>query len=146
MLANTHKVTDFNPADYVAIFLVGGQGPMSTFKENDELEKFFATFFDANKPSAAVCHSTTLLLGAKKSDGKLILNSKTWTGFANVEEDFADQAVGSKIQPNRIEYAARKLSNTNFKVTPLLVLCYPGWHPGDRLSTKLRRGSYSAGC
>jgi putative intracellular protease/amidase len=63
-----------------------------------------------------VCHSTTLLLSAKKSDGKLIVDGKTWTGFANAEEDFADQAVGTKIQPYRIEDEARKLPNTTFKV------------------------------
>jgi putative intracellular protease/amidase len=116
MLANTRKMTDANPADYAAIFLVGGQGPMYTFKENAELEKLFAAFYEAGKPSAAVCHSTTLLLSAKKSDGKLIVDGKTWTGFANAEEDFADQAVGTKIQPYRIEDEARKLPNTTFKV------------------------------
>jgi putative intracellular protease/amidase len=63
-----------------------------------------------------VCHSTTLLLGAKKSDGELIVAGKTWTGFANAEEDFADNAVGTKIQPYRIEDLARQLPNTTFKV------------------------------
>lgn len=116
MLANTRKLADVNPNDYDAIFLVGGQGPMYTFKGNTDLETLFANFYEANKPSAAVCHSTTLLLGAKKSDGKLLVDGKTWTGFANAEEDFADQAVGMKIQPYRIEDEARKLANTDFKV------------------------------
>ncbi|GAB4578007.1 MAG: type 1 glutamine amidotransferase domain-containing protein [Anaerolineales bacterium] len=116
MLANTRKLTEVNPADYAAIFLVGGQGPMYTFKANAELEKLFAAFYETGKPSAAVCHSTTLLLSAKTSDGKLIVDGKTWTGFANAEEDFADQAVGTKIQPYRIEEEARKIPNTTFKV------------------------------
>ncbi len=116
MLANTRKLTEVNPADYAAIFLVGGQGPMYTFKANAELEKLFAAFYETGKPSAAVCHSTTLLLSAKTSDGKLIVEGKTWTGFANAEEDFADQAVGTKIQPYRIEEEARKIPNTTFKV------------------------------
>lgn len=115
-LANTKKLTDVNPDDYVAIFLVGGQGPMYTFKNNADLEKLFASFYEAGKPAAAVCHSTTLLLTAKKKDGELIVNGKTWTGFANSEEDFADQAVGTKIQPYRIEDLARQIPNTNFKV------------------------------
>jgi putative intracellular protease/amidase len=116
MLANSKKLSDIQPDDYVAIFLVGGQGPMYTFRSNADLEKLFAHFYDAGKPSAAVCHSTTLLLGAQKSDGKLIVDGKTWTGFANTEEDFADQAVGIKIQPYRIEDVARTLPNTTFKV------------------------------
>lgn len=115
LLANTRKFTEVNPADYAAIFLVGGQGPMYTFKGNADLQKLFAAFYESGKPAAAVCHSATLLLEAKKSNGELIVAGKTWTGFANVEEDYADQAVGMKIQPYRIEDEARKLSGTTFK-------------------------------
>jgi len=116
MLENTRKLTDVNPDDYVAIFLVGGQGPMYTFKGNKELEKLFVSFYEAGKPSAAVCHSTTLLLEAKKSNGELLVAGKSWTGFADAEEEYADQAVGMKIQPYRIEAEARKLQDTTFKV------------------------------
>lgn len=117
MLENTKKLTDVSITDYDAIFLVGGQGPMYTYKDNPELEKLFASFYEAGKPSAAVCHSTTLLLSAKKSNGERIVTGKTWTGFADAEEDFADQAVGMKIQPYRIETEARKLTGTTFKVS-----------------------------
>lgn len=116
MLENTRKLTEVEPNDYVAIFLVGGQGPMYTFKGNHDLEKIFVNFYESGKPSAAVCHSTTLLLEAKKSNGELLVKGKTWTGFADAEEEFADQAVGQKIQPYRIESEARKIAETNFKV------------------------------
>jgi len=116
MLASTKKLTEVNFNDYDAIFLVGGQGPMYTFRGNKELEKLFVQFYEAGKPSAAVCHSTTLLLEAKISSGELLVKGKTWTGFANSEEDFADKAVGMKIQPYRIEDEARKLNDTQFKV------------------------------
>jgi putative intracellular protease/amidase len=56
------------------------------------------------------------LLEAKKSNGELLVKGKTWTGFASAEEDFADNAVGQKIQPYRIEDEAKKLSGTTFKV------------------------------
>lgn len=116
MLDNTRAIVEVDPTGYDAIFLVGGQGPMYTFRDNDALAKLFVAFYEAGKPSAAVCHSTTLLLSARLSDGKLLVEGKTWTGFANAEEDFADQAVGMKIQPYRIEDEARKLPNTTFKV------------------------------
>lgn len=116
MLDSTKKITEVNHHDYVAIFLVGGQGPMYTFRGNKELEKLFVSFYEAGKPSAAVCHSTTLLLEAKKSDGNLLVKGKTWTGFADAEEEFADKAVGQKIQPYRIEDEAKKLNETTFKV------------------------------
>lgn len=116
MLANTQNLVDVDPNKYDAIFLVGGQGPMYTFKGNHDLEKLFANFYESGKPSAAVCHSVALLLEAKKSDGKLIIDGKSWTGFANAEEAYADEAVGQKIQPYWIEEEAHKIPNTNFKV------------------------------
>lgn len=117
MLANTKKMTEVDAKNYDAIFLVGGQGPMYTFKANKELEKLFVAFYEAGKPSAAVCHSTTLLLEAKKSNGELLVKGKTWTGFADAEEEFADKAVGMKIQPYRIETEAKKITGTTFKVS-----------------------------
>ena len=116
MLANTKKLTEVEASGFDAIFLVGGQGPMYTFRGNHDLAKLFVEFYEAGKPSAAVCHSTTLLLEAQKSDGELLVKGKTWTGFADAEEEFADQAVGMKIQPYRIESEAKKLSDTTFKV------------------------------
>ncbi|WP_420399786.1 type 1 glutamine amidotransferase domain-containing protein [Flagellimonas sp.] len=116
MLESTQKLTDVNANDYLAIFLVGGQGPMYTFRSNKDLEQLFVNFYESKKPSAAVCHSTTLLLEAKISDGKLLVDGKTWTGFANAEEAYADEVVGQKIQPYWIEEEARKLPNTHFKV------------------------------
>ena len=46
----------------------------------------------------------------------MLVKGKTWTGFADTEEEFADKAVGMKIQPYRIEDEAKKIPNTNFKV------------------------------
>lgn len=116
MLNNTKKISEVKADDYVAIFLVGGQSPMYTFKGNAELQKLFTAFYESGKPSAAVCHSTTLLLEAKGSNGELLVKGKTWTGFADAEEQFADSFVGMKIQPYWIEEEARKISGTTFKV------------------------------
>ena len=118
MLENTPSIAGLKVEDFEAIFLVGGQGPMYTFRNNATLQKLFADFYEAGKPSAAVCHSTTLLLEARTSKGQLLVEGKRWTGFADAEEDFADQAVGMKIQPYRIETEARKLENTEFLVAP----------------------------
>ncbi len=115
-LNETVPISEINQNDYDAIFLVGGQGPMYTFRGNDSLQNLFASFYEAEKPSAAVCHSTCLLLDAKLSNGETLVSGKTWTGFANAEEDYADQAVGQKIQPFRIEDEALKMEGTTFKV------------------------------
>ncbi|MBL8020721.1 MAG: hypothetical protein JNM27_13705 [Leptospirales bacterium] len=46
------------------------------------------------------------------------MKGKTWTGFANSEERFADNFAKMKIQPYWIEDEARKISGTTFKVQP----------------------------
>jgi len=115
-LADTPAIQNVSISDYDAIFLVGGQGPMYTYRGNTTLENLFVGFYESGKPSVAVCHSTCLLLEAKTSNGDLLVEGKTWTGFADTEEAYADQAVGQQIQPFRIEEEARKIPGTTFQV------------------------------
>lgn len=116
LLENTKSISQVKIDDYDALFLAGGQSPMYTFIDNQKLHKFVADFYDAGKVVAIVCHATCVLLKAKTKDGKLLVDGKTWTGFANSEEQFADNFVGMKIQPFRIEDEAKKIPNTNFIV------------------------------
>jgi putative intracellular protease/amidase len=51
-------------------------------------------FYEAGKVTALVCHATCLLLDTKLKSGELLVKGKTWTGFANAEEQFADAFVG----------------------------------------------------
>ena len=87
---------------------------MYTFAENKVLHQLFASFYEAGKVAAAICHATCVLLHVKTSDGKLLVDGKTWTGFADAEEAFADQFVGMRIQPFWIETEAKKLEGTNY--------------------------------
>ncbi len=116
LIENTKSIEGIQPADYDAIFLVGGQSPMYTFRDNERVHRLVASFYEAGKVTALVCHATCVLLKARLSNGKLLVEGKTWTGFANSEEQFADQFVGKKIQPFWIEEEARKMDGTNFIV------------------------------
>ena len=118
LIESTKKISEVNPSDYQAIFLVGGQSPMYTFYKNEKLEKFVVDFYETRKPTAIVCHATSVLLNAKLPNGKYLVEGKKWTGFANSEEDIADKAVGQKLQPFRIEDEARKIKNSTFTVAP----------------------------
>lgn len=117
-LESSTKLSEVDPSRFDAVFLVGGQSPMYTFRGNQELMTFFASFYETGKPTAAVCHSTAILLDTKLSNGKLLVAGKTWTGFADSEEQIADKAVGQRIQPFWIESEARKLTGTTFRVKP----------------------------
>lgn len=56
---------------------------------------------------------------AMLSNGDLLVKGKTWTGFANSEEQFAENWVGQRIQPFWIEEEARKIDGTNFVVNSM---------------------------
>jgi putative intracellular protease/amidase len=103
--------------DYDGVLLVGGQGPMYTFWKDERVHALVASFYEAGKVTAVICHATCVLLKTRLADGRLLVEGKTWTGFANSEEHFADDFVGQKIQPFWIEDEAKKLDNTNFIVS-----------------------------
>jgi putative intracellular protease/amidase len=116
LLANTASIDGVNAADYDALFVTGGQSPMITFRGNTALQALVADFHEAGKVVAAVCHGTCLLLETRLSNGEPLVKGKTWTGFANSEEQFADSFVGMRIQPFWIEDEARAMADTNFVV------------------------------
>ena len=111
LVDNTRKVAEIDVAAFHAIVVAGGQAPMFAFGTATDLHARFAAFFEAGKVAAALCHGCAILAYAKTSAGEYIAKGRTVTGFANVEEDFADNAVWSygllprdkHVMPWRIE-------------------------------------------
>lgn len=93
LVTNTRKVADLDVAAFDAIVVAGGQAPMFTFEHAAALQQKFVAFYEAGKVTAALCHGTAILAFARLSNGEYLAKGKTVTGFANVEEDFADNAV-----------------------------------------------------
>ncbi|WP_227283981.1 type 1 glutamine amidotransferase domain-containing protein [Boseongicola sp. H5] len=115
-LQATRSIADVSVDDYDAIFIAGGQSPMVTMIDDTDLHGFVARAYEAGKIVSIVCHGTCILLKTRLSNGDLLVKGKTWTGFADAEEAFADAFVGQKIQPFWIEEEARKMEDTNFVV------------------------------
>jgi putative intracellular protease/amidase len=105
---NTPALTEVDYDAYDAIVVVGGQSPMFTFRDHEELRHALRTFYEAEKVTAALCHGIAALIDCKLSDGSYLIEGKTMTGFANVEEEFGDEYVGKKMMPWHIEDAARE--------------------------------------
>jgi putative intracellular protease/amidase len=116
LVEQSRQLAELDPAAYDGLFLVGGQAPMVTFVDDQRVHHAVRSFYEAGRVTAIVCHATAVLLRVRLSDGSLLVSGKTWTGFANSEEDFADSFVGQRIQPFRIEDEARKIPDTNFVV------------------------------
>jgi putative intracellular protease/amidase len=116
LVDESKPITQLGVADYDAILFIGGQGPMYTFYNDERVHSLAAQFYKAGKITAVLCHGTCILLKSK-IDGKLLVHGKTWTGFADSEERYADEFVGKRIQPFWIEDEAKKLTGTNFIVS-----------------------------
>jgi putative intracellular protease/amidase len=117
LVETSTKLAEITIAHYDAVFFVGGQSPMVTFADDKRTQDLATAFYEGGKITAVVCHATAILLKATLSTGELLVDGKTWTGFANSEEDYADDFVGQRIQPFRIEDEARKLTASNFIVS-----------------------------
>ena len=117
----TRPVGEIDVRRFDAIVVAGGQAPMFTFEQADGLQRKFVEFYEAGKVAAALCHGVAILKFARLSNGELLAKGKTVTGFANVEEDFADNAVWGTgllprdrhVMPWRIEDALRE-AGANF--------------------------------
>jgi putative intracellular protease/amidase len=117
LIEQTKPVAEINVARFDALIVAGGQAPMFSFETATDLHKKFVEFYEGGKIAAALCHGVALLRYAKLSNGEHLAKGKTVTGFANVEEDFADNAVwgmgalprDKHLMPWRIEDELNKL-------------------------------------
>jgi putative intracellular protease/amidase len=108
LLENTPRLADLDLDRYDAIMVAGGQAPMFSFLHNHHVHDALRYFYEAEKPTCIYCHGTAALVELKLSDGSYLVDGKTVTGFANVEEDFSDAFVGQRVMPFRIEDELRR--------------------------------------
>jgi len=117
LVAATQPATAIEVARFDAIVVAGGQAPMFTFDKAVGLQRKFVEFHAAGKIACALCHGVAILRYAKLAHGEYLAKGRTVTGFANVEEDFADNAVWSMnllprekhVMPWRIEDEMRRI-------------------------------------
>ncbi len=117
LVDNTQKIADLDIDRFDALVVAGGQAPMFSFDKAQALLDKFAAFYESGKVTCALCHGTAVLAYARTSNGEYLVKGKTVTGFANVEEDFADNAVWSygmlprdkHVMPWRIEDRLKEL-------------------------------------
>lgn len=108
ILESIIKLSNVDLDGFDAIVVCGGQSPMFTFRDNKDLKRAIAYFYESEKPTAALCHGTAALVDVELSDGSYLIAGKTMTGFADIEEEAADAAAGQKIMPWHIEDAAKE--------------------------------------
>jgi putative intracellular protease/amidase len=117
LIENTKKVDEIDVTEFDAIVVAGGQGPMFTFDKATNLHEKFVEFYESGKIAAALCHGVAVLRYTTLTNGDPLVKGRTVTGFASIEEDFADEATwsagamprGTHVMPWRIEDEMCKL-------------------------------------
>ena len=108
LLQDTPELADLDPDGYDAIMVAGGQAPMFSFRDNDDVHNALRHFYESEKPVGIYCHGPAALADLKLSDGSYLVAGKTVTGFSNQEEDYSDRFVGERVMPWRIEDTLRE--------------------------------------
>ena len=117
LVENTKPISTLQPDAFDAIVVAGGQSPMFTYDKELELHRKFVEFYTSGKVAAVLCHGVAILRYARLPNGELLAKGKTVTGFANAEEDYADNAVwemgvlsrDKHVMPWRIEDELKKI-------------------------------------
>ncbi len=87
ILSKTLKLETINQEDFDAVFYPGGHGPLWDLAEDKSSINLIESFYNNNKPVAAVCHAPAIFKNTKKADGTYLVDGKKVTGFTNTEEE-----------------------------------------------------------
>lgn len=99
-LQHTPRAADVDPAGFDALFLPGGHGTMWDLPGDAGVIRAVETIYAAGKPVAAVCHGPAGLVGARRPDGRPLVQGLRVNAFTNDEEE----AVGlSAVVPFALE-------------------------------------------
>lgn len=121
-LDDTPSVSDLNPGDFDAVYLIGGHGTLFDF-DDDALKTLLAGFAESGKIVSAVCHGPAGLLGVPLSSGGTLLSGKKATGYTWAEEKLARRAdavpysLEEKLEAEAGEFTTAKIPMTEHVVT-----------------------------
>ncbi len=82
-----------NPADFDALVIPGGYAP-DKLRTHEGLVKFVRTFFDDEKPVAAICHAGSLLVEADAVRGRTVTS---WPSIRKDLENAGAQWVDREV-------------------------------------------------
>jgi putative intracellular protease/amidase len=108
LIEETPALDQLDYEEFDALVVVGGESPMFTFRDHEGLKNALRTFYESSKVTSALCHGVAALMDVKLTDGSYLISGRTMTGFANVEEEYADAWVGKQVMPWHVEDAAKE--------------------------------------
>lgn len=82
----TKRLDQVLSEEYLGVFMPGGHGTMWDFPEDQRLGRLVGEMYDAGKLVGAVCHGPAAFVGAKRADGKPLVDGKRVNCFTDAEE------------------------------------------------------------
>lgn len=110
-------LAEMNAADFDAIYLPGGHGPMADLAFDKDLGTLLADFHDSGKLVAALCHGPAGLLSAVRADGTFVFAGKEMAVFSDEEERQGGLAVPYSVAGRLAELGARLASGEPWSST-----------------------------
>lgn len=86
VLADPLVLAEVSAADYDAVYIPGGHGPMADLAYDADLGRLLAETDRAGRIVAALCHGPAGLLSAVREDGSFVFAGRTLTTFTDEEE------------------------------------------------------------
>ena len=85
---HTLPIAEVDPADYEAVFFVGGKGAMFDFPNNQAIQNLVRELYQTDRVVGAVGHGPAAFVNVTLDNGQHLLQDKTVSGFTNDEELF----------------------------------------------------------
>src|SRR5215470_16418416 len=115
-LNRSRKLSEIDAADYDAILIPGGLGPMVDIARNPEVQHAVWRAWETGKIVSAVCHGPCGLLGVKLGDGTPLVKGKRLTSFSKKEEfDYAREDVAYELEDALRAEGAEYSSTANWE-------------------------------
>jgi putative intracellular protease/amidase len=82
----TTPVAEAEPADYAAVYFVGGHGAMWDFPDNAAIQHLARSVHERGGVVAAICHGQSALVNTTLADGANLVAGKHLTAFSHEAE------------------------------------------------------------
>lgn len=114
ILASPAKLEDQQAADFDAVFVPGGHGPMEDLAVSEKFGALVTDFLESGKLVSAVCHAPAALLPATNSDGVWAFKGYELTSFTDEEEQQAGLAENAPwLLESRLRESGAKFSSVS---------------------------------
>lgn len=115
-LNRSRKLSEVDAADYDAILVPGGLGPMVDIQRNADVQRAVVRAWTTSRIVAAVCHGPCALLGVDLGDGTPFVRGRKLTSFSKMEEhDYAREDVPYELEDALRAEGAEYSSTSNWQ-------------------------------